>query len=177
MALLPNVPNARIRNYSASSQVPPERIFGLQGQVTSSSPRSVIPEGNSLHLRPDQANKTSKQYGRSNGFINSLFPLWQDFISWRAGREAKKLWSQYGSLKGYRGCPASLGTLFPSTWKERQIDYCISRSCHSKDSRHLPQIFLNKLICVQHYIRWQWPGSPSQRTSQYQQHSSTKPIA
>ena len=51
--------------------------------------------------------------GYSKGFINSFL--------WRDEKEARKLWSQYGSLKGYRGCPASLGTLFPSTWKDRQM--------------------------------------------------------
>ena len=50
-----------------------------------------------------QIRQASIMDGYSNGFINSFFLGMAGHYSWRDDKEARKLWSQYGSLKGYRG--------------------------------------------------------------------------
>lgn len=68
----------------------------------------------------------------------------------------RKLWFQYGSLKGYRGCPASLGTFFPSTWK-RDRHMTLLEVNISTTQGIISQNFLS-LTCVQHDAKWQQQG-------------------
>lgn len=88
-----------------------------QGRSHPASQRETI----SIPSLTRQIRQPSSMDGYSKGFINSSFLGTAGPYSRRDEQEARKLWSQYGSLKGYRGCPASLGTLFPSTWRDRQM--------------------------------------------------------
>lgn len=68
------------------------------------------PQGKRFHPRSYQPNNTISSVDVSMALLNLSG-------GGSTSQLERKLWFQYGSLKGYRGCPASLGTFFPSTWK------------------------------------------------------------